>query len=397
MTRLIALLAGLMALTLPLVWDSPAQSIAGFGCSIAAEDARNPGPIENPRKLPDGTLIGDNLYCIVIPGVSYHHDEPIVDWEYGLWSYSVRNHRAELLLDYNTHKWLMLAGLPELAPDGLLFMQLYEDQNSEFDEDLNSFYIIDPSGSQPVSSVHLNAYNFDEYYFLGSLSLHGDLATLEHPTFFKVLTIDALLNEDDSDYIVELPLYGQTRNERGEWCSYRAFPLRLAADGVSPFLVLDDFFGFRIIDRDGRLLYQGGQVFSCVFANRFWGLTRDGDALYNFIRASYPDSLDMVLYVAPADVALTEENLVVFYDYYLECIFVCSPLGDLYKKIDRPNENSLKRIVGRGLTGDDGYMLVFDDGWHYFIADYSDIAEEVRAGKLDPLGPLRDLMSLEEE
>jgi len=395
MTRAITLLAGLAVLTLSLVQNLPAQRITGSGRAMAAEDARNAGPIENPRKLPRGKLIGDTLYCIVVPGTP-HYDEPEVDWEYGLWSYSVRNHRAELLLDYNTHKWLFRARLAQSTPDGLLILQFHQDPNNYFEEELNQFFVVDPSGNEPVKAVRFTAYDFEKYLFWGYLSLHGELITLQHPTFFKVLTLSALLNEQDSDCVIRMPLYGSSDPLKGRWEHYEPFPLKLADDGVSPFLVLDDLFGFRILDRDGHLLYQGGHVFSDVFSKRFRGLTRDGDALHNFIRASYPDSLDMVLYVAPIDIALTEENLVVFYDYYLECIFVCSPLGDLYKKIDRPDENSLKDIVGRGLTGDDGYMLVFDDGWHYFIADYSDIAEQVRSGKLDPLAPLRDLMGLEE-
>ena len=91
MTKALTLLAGLMVLTLPLVWDLPAQSIAGSGRAMAADGARDPGPIERPRKLPGGKLIGDTLYCIVLPALGINDDEPTVDWEYGLWKYSVKN------------------------------------------------------------------------------------------------------------------------------------------------------------------------------------------------------------------------------------------------------------------------------------------------------------------
>jgi len=397
MMRIITLLAGLMALTLPLVSDLPAQSVAGSGRVMAAGDARNPGPIERPRKLPGGKLIGDSLYCIVLPGHPLHGEEPTVDWEYGLWKYSLKTRRAELLTPYMWFPWLNHAMSPEPLPSGQLLLHYQPWQDYEFEDDFKHVYVVHSYTGSLLETVTLKAYDFERFHMWGHVYVHGELVILKHPHLFKVLTVDAVLNEEDSDYIVEIPLYVGKDGKKRLYYHNEVFPLKLAADGVSPFLVLDDeFFGFRILDREGRLLYQGGQVFSCVFANWFWGLTQDGDALYNFIRASYPESLDMVLYVSPVDVALTEENLVVFYDYYLECIFICSPLGDFYKKIDRPDEYSRKRIVGAGLTGEDGYMLLFDDGWSRFVADYSDIAKQVRSGKLDPLGPLRELMGLEE-
>ena len=369
--------------------------VGGLPCA-RAELARDPGPIERPRKLPSGKLIGDTLYCIVVPGHPLHGEEPPVDWEYGLWKYSLKNECAELLIPFKQHTWLDRAGLPMPLPGGLLLMRHIQDQNVDFREDLKRCYIVTSSTGELVSTVALTAYHFEEYHCWGYLQVHGELATLEHPTFFKVLTLRALLNEEDSDYIVGIPLYGSSDPLKGQRHYYSPFPLKLADDGASPFLVLDNFFGFRILDRDGRLLYQGGQVLATQFSNRFWGMTRDSDALDNIIRACYPEKLDQVLYTCPIYSQLTDENLILFYDQELRCIFVCSPLGDFYKKIDRPSDTWKKRIVGAGLTGEDGYMLLFEDG-STFVADYSDIAKQVRAGKLDPLKSLRELMGLEKE
>jgi hypothetical protein len=387
----VTIFAFLLVFSLSLVIGTPRHLPYAF-----AQLGRDQGPIEQPGKLPIGKLIGDTLYCMVLPAVGIDEDESPVDWEYGLWKYSLKAKRAELLLPYERYPWLIEAWLPSLLPDGSLLLEYQPWQDYELEDDFKHLYIVDSAHGSPVKEVTLTAYDFERFGMWGYIDIYGEWAILKHPHFFKVLTVDALLNEKDSGYIVDIPLYVRKDGEKELYpINNNVFPLKLADDSVSPFLVLDEFYGFRILDSHGRLLYQGGQVFSDMFATRFFGLTRDYEALYRFIRASYPESLEMVLYVAPDYIAMTEENLVVFYDSRLECVFICSPLGDFYEKVDIPDEYYNKRIAGAGLTGEDGYTLVFDDGWSTFTADYSEIAQQVREGKLDPLGTLREMMKAE--
>ena len=385
--RLILIVSGILAAATALYVLACAQE----------ELRRNPGPIVRPKKLPSGKLIGDNLYCSVLPGNLINRNEPTVDWEYGLWKYSLQSRRAELLIPFERYAWLENASVPDILPDGSLGLQLLQDPNSDFREDLNQMIFLSPSDGHILKTVQLSAYKFEQFGMWGCMHFHGEQVTLQHPTLFKVLALQAVINEEDSDYVVEISLYGGKDIGKRQWSNYDLFPLKLADDGVSPFLVLDDeFFGFRILDREGRLLYQGGQVVPSSFLSGPTSILPEGLRMADLLSMFYPPRMAMVVYMHVGWPGMTEENLIVFYDQYLECIFVCSPLGDFYKKIDRPEDTWKKHIVGAGLTGEDGYMLLFEDG-STFIANYSDIAEQVRAGKLDPLGPLRDLMGMEME
>lgn len=374
-----------------------ATGMVGGSPGAHAELDRDQGPIEHPRKLPSGKLIGDALYCIILPGNGINRADPSVDWEYGLWKYSLQSRRAELLIPLDRYAWLENASLPDILPDRSLALQLLQDPNGDFREDLNRIVFLSPSGDNVLKTVQLSAYKLEQFGMWGCIHFHGEQVVLKHPTLFKVLFLQTLVNEEDSDYIVEIPLHGGKDIVKQQWTNYDLFPLKLADDGVSPFLVLDaEFFGFRILDREGRLLYQGGQVLPSSFLSGPTSILPEGKRMEDLFRLFYPPRTAMVVYMHVGWPGMTEENLIVFYDQYLKCIFICSPLGDFYKKVDRPEDTWKKRIVGAGLTGDDGYMLLFEDG-STFVADYSDIAQQVRAGELDPLGPLRELMGLEEK
>ena len=189
--------------------------------------------------------------------------------------------------------------------------------------------------------------------------------------------------------------------------------------GTKPlFLAVDSLYGFRVFDAESNLVHQAG----CVFPKRralpagpggertyFSSLLRTPEMEFPYVvayRSAWFPKLDR------------SEGLVVLWDHAAGVVVVASPLGRQYKRIVVPDELWIKErrepekyygwheywdptivkreVIAADLTGEDGYMLLFEDG-SYFVADYSDIAEQVRSGKLDPLGPLRELMGIEEE
>jgi len=201
------------------------------------------------------------------------------------------------------------------------------------------------------------------------------------------------ISPDDSVYRLDLGRFMLNR-ERNH--AVQILPMDMGSRPL--FLVLDATFGFRVFDEQSRLVFQGGYV-PDLGAIRVGG---EGEAIWTkqLLRgqARNQGRMDVATFLSVSYYPLTifdrDTGLIFLYDWVVNGVLIASPLAVQYRWVMFPEDG--REVVDAGLTGDDGYMLLFEDG-STFVADYSDIAEQVRSGKLDPLGPLRELMGLEEE